>query len=365
VSIRLRQPARRALGALAGLLALATSAPAQSAPAQAAAPAGERLFYYVDGAASWQSFVAHADRIDVVAPQSYTVDSLGIVFGTVDPLLITLAREKGVRVMPLLVNESFHQPSLRRLLGDTVAQARAVRSLVELCRTHSYWGIQFDVENINLNDRDRFTAFYSRAATALHGAGFAISIAVVPRGSDDAIATGYGRFLQDSWRGAFDLAALAKVSDFVSWMSYDQHTRRTTPGPVAGLPWMREQLDFALRSIPPEKLSLGIPLYGRHWFTRYDATSPDRANVGHQAVGWTWGEHVAQRRNATLTWDAEQGTTWGHFAVGGTWEWVFLEDVRAFRAKLDLRGERRLRGISAWVLGQEDPRIWDGLPARR
>jgi spore germination protein YaaH len=87
--------------------------------------------------------------------------------------------------------------------------------------------------------------------------------------------------------------------------------------------------------------------------------------VGHQAVGWTWGEHVAQRRNATLTWDAEQGTTWGHFAVGGTWEWVFLEDVRAFRAKLDLRGERRLRGISAWVLGQEDPRIWDGLPARR
>jgi spore germination protein YaaH len=359
VSIRIGRQARRAVAALAAVLSAATSARAQPAAA------GERLFYYVDGAASWQSFVAHADRIDVVAPQSYTVDSLGIVFGSVDPQLLTLAREKGVKVMPLLVNESFHQPSLRRLLGDTVAQARAVRSLVELCRAHRYWGIQFDVENINLNDRDRFTAFYARAATALHRAGFTISIAVVPRASDDAIATGYGRFLHDSWRGAFDLPALARIGDFVSWMSYDQHTRRTTPGPVAGLPWMREQLEFALKAIPPEKLSLGIPLYGRHWFTRYDATTPDRANVGHQSVGWTWGEHLAQRRGGVLTWDAEQGTTWGHFAVGGTWEWVFLEDVRAFQAKLDLRRERRLRGISSWVLGQEDPRIWDGLAPRR
>jgi spore germination protein YaaH len=39
--------------------------------------------------------------------------------------------------------------------------------------------------------------------------------------------------------------------------------------------------------------------------------------------------------------------------------------VRAFQAKVALQSERRLRGISAWVLGQEDPRIWDGLPPRR
>jgi spore germination protein YaaH len=357
----MRHVLARALRAAALALLALTAAAAPSA----AQPAGERLFYYVDGAASWQSFAAHADRIDVVAPQSYTVDSLGIVFGTVDPQLITLAREKGVKVMPLLVNEGFHQPSLRRLLADTVAQARAVRTLVELCRAHRYWGIQFDVENINLQDRDRFTAFYGRAATALHRAGFTISVAVVPRASDDAIETGYGRFLHDSWRGAFDLAALARLGDFVSYMSYDQHTRRTTPGPVAGLPWMREQLDFALRDVPPGKLSLGIPLYGRHWFTRYDASTPDRAAVGHAAVGWTWGAHLAERRSGALAWDAAEGTTWGHFAVGGNWEWVFLEDVRAFQAKVALQAERRLRGVSAWVLGQEDPRIWETLPPRR
>jgi spore germination protein YaaH len=369
---------RRALAALAfapvaaaaaGGRAAAQAAPPAAppaVPAPAAAPArapsrvGERLFYYVDAAASWESFRAHADRIDVVAPQSYVVDSLGIVFGRVDPALLALARARGVRVMPLLVNEGFQQPALRRLLGDTAAQARAVASMVALARRDGYWGWQFDVEGVPLADRDRFTAFYARAAAALRRAGFAISVAVVPRSSDDEVATGYGRFLHDSWRGAYDLAALARIGDFVSLMTYDQHTRRTAPGPVAGLPWVREQLAFALRSVPPERLSLGVPLYGRHWFTG-EAPPPDRAAVRHQAVTWAWGRHLAERSGGVLAYDAAEGTTWGHFAVGGQWEWVFLEDVRAFGAKAALVGRHRLRGVSAWVLGQEDARIWDGV----
>src|SRR5438128_1680307 len=32
--------------------------------------------------------------------------------------------------------------------------------------------------------------------------------------------------------------------------SYDQHTRRTPPGPVAGLTWVRENIDFFLRYVP-------------------------------------------------------------------------------------------------------------------
>ena len=346
-------------------LALSLLAPL-ALPAQASRPApddgtGERLFYYVDGEASYQSFVRNADRITVVAPQSYVVDSLGIVFGDVDRRVLALAKAKGVKVMPLLVNEGFHQPSLRRLLADTAAQGRAVGTLVRLCREQGYWGIQFDVENINVQDRDRFTAFYRRAADALHRSGYAISVAVVPRASDDAGATGYERFLFDSWRGAFDLAALGRIGDFVSLMTYDQHTRRTSPGPVAGLPWMRAAVDYALRTVPPEKLSLGIPLYGRHWFTRYDASTPDRGAIGHAAVSWAWGSGLAERAGGTLQWDAAQGTTWGHFERGGMWEWVFLEDIRAFDAKLALLRERKLRGFSAWVLGNEDARVWERL----
>jgi hypothetical protein len=77
----------------------------------------ERLFYYVDREDSYESFVRHADRIDVLGVGGYRVDSLGILWGSVDRRVLDLARQRNVKIMPLLVNESFHQPSLRRLLG--------------------------------------------------------------------------------------------------------------------------------------------------------------------------------------------------------------------------------------------------------
>ena len=49
------------------------------------------------------------------------------------------------------------------------------------------------------------------------------------------------------------------------------------------------------------------------------------------------------------------------YTVGGVNEWLFLEDVRAFKAKLDLAKEKKVRGFSVWVLGPEDERIWDVL----
>jgi spore germination protein YaaH len=348
-----RAAATRALLALAGALA--------AVPSAARAQAAERLFYYVDQENSYDSFVRNVDQITVVGPQVYTMDSLGIVFGQMDVRVLKLAKERGVKVMPLFVNEGFQQPGLRRFLADSAARARSVRTLVELCRAHGYWGIQFDVENVNVEDRDRFTAWYTDAANALHKAGYKISIAVVHRTDDTPGPLGYHRFLYDSWRGAFDLARLGRASDFVSVMSYDQHTGRTPPGPIAGLPWARAVVDYFLRFIPPEKLSLGIPLYGKHWFAGYDGSAPGRVASAAEYVSWAWGAGLAERNGAAVRWDSTQAVPFASYSNGGTWEWLFLEDVRSFEAKLALAKEKRLRGFSAWALGTEDARIWETL----
>lgn len=327
--------------------------------------AGERLFYYVDREDSYNSLVKHIDQITVIAPQVYVVDSLGIMWGTLDRRVTDLARKHGVKVMPLFTNEGFQQAGLRRLLADSVARRRATDAMVALCKTHGYWGIQFDVENLNISDRDRFTQWYAEAAKALHGAGYKISVAVVPRTSDGAVGTAYGRFMQDSWRGGYDIPALARIGDFVSLMTYSEHTRRTTPGPIGGMPWTREALDFFLRFVPPEKLSLGIPTYGGRWYTRYDPSTTDRASSTSESVSWSWGSGFAERNGATVQWDSVQQVPFASYTVAGINEWLFLEDVRAFRAKLDLAKEKKLRGFSVWVLGPEDQRIWDLLAAER
>src|SRR6476660_3359250 len=137
-----------------GLLAAALLVPARRAEAQAL----ERLFYYVDREDSYESLVKNIDQITVLGPQVYTVDSLGIVFGELDSRVLALAKAHRVKVMPLVVNETFNQPALRKLLADTAARGRATRSLVQLCQQNGYWGIQFDIENVNIQDRDLLTA---------------------------------------------------------------------------------------------------------------------------------------------------------------------------------------------------------------
>lgn len=344
---------RRAFFVLCSTLLLAGKASAQYG--------GERLFYYIDREDSYTSLVRNIDQITILAPQVYVVDSLGIMWGSLDRRVADLAKRHNVKVMPLFTNEGFQQPGLRRLLADSVARNRAIESMVALCKTHDYWGIQFDVENINISDRDRFTQWYSDAARALHKAGYKISVAVVHKTEDGAGPTAYGRFMQDSWRGGYDIAALARAGDFISLMTYSEHTRRTTPGPVAGLPWTRDALEYFLRFVPAEKLSLGIPTYGGRWYTRYDPTGTDRASSTSESVSWSWGSGFAERNGATIQWDPVQQVPYASYMVGGINEWLFLEDVRAFKAKLDLAKEKKVRGFSVWVLGPEDPRIWEML----
>ncbi len=327
--------------------------------------AGERLFYYVDREDSYNSLVKHIDQITVLGPQVYVVDSLGIMWGSLDKRVDALARKHGVKIMPLFTNEGFQQPGLRRLLADTAARNRAIESMVALCRANNYWGMQFDVENINIADRDRFTQWYSDAAKALHKAGYKISIAVVHKTEPGAGPTAYGRFMEDSWRGGYDIPALARVGDFISLMTYSEHTRRTTPGPVAGLPWTRAALEYFLQSVPPEKLSLGIPTYGGRWYTRYDGSTTDRASSTSESVSWSWGSGFAERNAAQIIWDPIQQVPYASYTVGGVNEWLFLEDVRSFKAKLDLAKEKRVRGFSVWVLGPEDERIWDVLRSEK
>lgn len=340
-------------------LLLVAIAGAIAAPAALNAQAPERLYYYVDNEDSYNSLVKHIDRIDVLGPQIYTVDSLGTVWGSLDPRVKKLAAEHKVKVMPLVVNEGFNQPALRKLLADTAARSRATRSIATLCKDEGYWGFQFDIENVNMQDRDLFTAWYTETANALHAVGCTISIAVVHRPAEFAGPTGYDRFLHENWRAGYDLAAIGKAGDFISLMTYAQQTRRTPPGPIAGLPWMRAVVDYSLEYVPADKLSLGIPTWSEHWFTRDDPSLPERARSWSSNASWQWAKGLADRHDAEIRWDEKQGVPFTYYENGGVYEWIFFENARSFRAKLDLMKEKKLRGYSAWVLGPEDPAIWE------
>ncbi|HEX9563945.1 MAG TPA: glycosyl hydrolase family 18 protein [Gemmatimonadaceae bacterium] len=326
-------------------------------------PAGaQRLeaLWYLRGEESIQSFLAHADQVTIVAPQVFQMDSAGLIRGRVDPRVMTTARAKGVKVMPLVLNPGFDQPAIHRVLNDVTARAQALRSLTALCRDNGFDGIQFDFENFHVRDKDAYTAFTREAVDSLHRAGCQLSVAAVPRFTEEPGTNSYDRWIHENWRAAFDYKALADTVDFISYMTYAQHTGGSPPGPVAGFPWVKACLEYLLSlGVPPSKISLGLASYSDWWYPVYDDTNGSRLRGSD--ISYQRAMQILDSARVTPVWDDVQKAQFAMWESNGVFRHAWLEDVRAFMTKLELVRTYGLRGYSVWLLGTEDPRIWTTL----
>ena len=130
---------------------------------------------------------------------------------------------------------------------------------------------------------------------------------------------------------------------------------------MAGYTWVVQNLDYALQDVPKQKLSLGIPLYGYRWYAG-EPRKPDESAETADYVGNDDVKMLIDTYHPSLQWDATDKSAWFYFYRDQTREWVFYTDARTFQERLSLVKARGLQGFCSWVLGQEDPAIWNGLP---
>jgi spore germination protein YaaH len=325
------------------------------------------LFYMTDSPDSVRSFLAHSGKIDVLVPAWYNVDENGLVTGAPNATVLASARGQGLPVMPIVA--LFGKTKFHNLAGSQAAQDRMNDALLREAKLHGYAGFQIDFEHLDYLDRDLFTAVVARTADTLHKAGLKLTIATVPNAPGYPGNGGFSKWIYADWRGAYNLAALAKSVDLICLMTYDQHTRWTMPGPVAGWQWTVENLDYALQFVPKEKLSLGIPLYGDHWYTGAPitdkTTGDERPNLTGDSIKSGDAAQLAAEFAVKPDWDAADHTAFFFFYRDQLREWVFYTDQRTFRDRYQLAADRGLQGFCSWSLGQEDPEIWTVLPDRK
>jgi spore germination protein YaaH len=311
--------------------------------------------YYVNTDDGRASLMAHLKQIDVLSPAWYDANADGTITGYARRDVIDAAHANGVAIIPLVVNKDVDPDVGHAILADPGRRAALVRNLVNEAKTYGYSGFQLDFEQIRWTDRDLLTALVQDCAGAFHEAGLNLSIAVIPRlpGDDTATGTLLNYFRQ--WSGAYDFAALAKAADFLSFMTYDEHNGVTPAGSVSGTPWMRRAIEFSLQGVPPEKATLGLPTYYHDWtgVGRLTSSSYDDAMI------------LAQRYGATPQYDPVQEEM--HFAYNayGVHHELWIQSTDTLKRKLPLVYEYRLKGISVWRLGFEDPSFWNLIPPRR
>ncbi len=327
--------------------------------------AQKTLFYLQENAASVHSFEQHRDKIDILVPTWYAVNAHGLVSGEPNRRVLNEAKAAHVQVIPIVV--LFDKQQLHELFSDPKAQDVMNRALVRECKEHGYAGIHFDLEHVMWVDRDGLSALVRRSAEVLHGQGLQVQIATVPNAPGHAGSLPYAKWMFEEWRGGYDLKALAESVDLICLMTYDQHSRYTAPGPVDGWEWTVENLRYAMKDVPKEKLSLGIALYGYHWFAGDPGwNKPEqKPNPTAESLSFTNAEFLRSTYNGKLQWDDDDHTPWFYFTRDQTREWVFYTDKRAFMDRYELATQLGLQGVCAWVLGEEDPAIWDAIPAKR
>jgi len=333
-----------------------------------AKPATTTLMYMVNRPAAVQSFREHANQISIIAPQCFRMDAQGFVAGEVSPEILEIAREHKVALMPLVTNRGFKQDLMHTVLDTPESRARVIRYLLYYALRDGYIGFQFDYENIKYYYRDRFTTFFHEAATEFHRHGLLLSAAVVGKYADDRNSISPGGF--DDWSGVYDYKALGKDADFLSIMAYAEHAGYSDPGPIAGLPWVKQIVDFTVANMPPRKVSLGVPTYGTRWIAVAPGTQVKadfvQDNTGPKVKKWrvtsaAWPHAIPEllKTNKPVWDETEQAHHFAFTDEHGVNNEVWYEDASSLKPKIDLARQSKLGwGISAWVLGTEDPEFW-------
>jgi len=311
--------------------------------------------YYVNTSDGHDAFFSHLDQIDMVSPAWYSANANASLTGYAHQDVIDAAHAHGIQIVPLVVNNNVDPAVAHAILADPARRAALAANLVNEARSRGYAGWQIDFEQVPWTDRDLLTELVRDCAKTFHAAGLSLSVAVIPRLAGDDVATGVMLDYFRSWSGAYDFPALARSADFLSFMTYDEHNGVTPPGPVSGIPWMRQALDFSLEGVPPEKVTLGLPTYYHDW------TGVGRLTSSSVADALT----LAQMYGATPAFDASQDEMHFGYNAYGVHHELWYESADTLRRKLPVLYEYGLKGISVWRLGFEDPSFWKLIPSRR
>lgn len=302
---------------------------------------------------SFNSMVKNANAISTISPFWTTLNgdaSLTDRGGDDHNAVVKKAHENNISVLLLVNNEKQNEssPPIHNVLASSNLRTKAIDNLEATIKKYKLDGVNIDFEMVPAGDRENLTVFMRELSARLRPQGYVVSIDVFPKQDES-----------NDVSIAYDYQELAKFADKIMIMTYDNHGAWSQAGPIADINWVENNLRYALRYIPKEKIHLGIAAYG------YDWSSKGAESLEYPAV-----MNLVKKFGSSVIWDdASKSPHFSYTGPDGIVHNVWFENSESLKYKLDLVNKYDIAGIAVWKLGEEDPGYWkiikDKLPIRR
>jgi spore germination protein YaaH len=321
-------------------VAIAAALPA-SARARAPGVGPVTAFHVPWDPASAPDLAAHADGIDVFAPQWIALTTAGGTLAvTPDPAAqAVLRRAPGIKVMPVVTNAHdgvWDTAAASAAVADPKVRAKVAARLAALARARGWAGVVLDFENLTPAGVAAYPAFVAETRRAMGQAGKRAWVTAF-LSADPAV-----------------IRPLAAASDRLVLMAYDECWSTSTPGPVAGEDWLEAVLPVKLAGLDPAKVLLAVGTYGYDWPIGRAAT----------VTGVPAAKAVAAAHGAAIAHDpASANAVFRYQDKAGARHTAWMTDAHTWSYELAAARAAGLSGVAIWRLGLEDPDIWTTPPA--
>ncbi|MGF7035137.1 spore germination protein YaaH [Paenibacillus mucilaginosus] len=258
---------------------------------------------------------------------------------------------KQVKVVPFLSNHWSREAGRLALANREALAQEMADKIVSL----GLDGVNVDIENVTDEDRDAFTDLVRLLREKLpKEKEVSVAVAANPNG------------WSEGWHGSYDMKALAQYADYILLMAYDEsYEGRETAGPVASISWVEKSVQQALKSVPSQKLLLGIPFYGRLWSEDGSIKGLGISNRKAEQLAASYGGSVifdADTQSPVLNFYLPEGgspvsVSYKPLAAGQSYT-VWYENEESIKEKLELVSKYNLKGSGVWSMGQETTDTW-------
>jgi spore germination protein YaaH len=299
-------------------------------------------------------------------------------------------RGAGLAILPSIADGS-GKGRMAATLADPAKRAIHIADIVNLVTSRGYDGIDLDYETFAFTDgraswpatQPNWTAFVTELSAALHGQGKLLSV-TIPSPCDVANKCGG---TNGYW--VYNIAGIATPSDRIRLMTYDFHVG--SPGPIAPMSWVTASMQYAATQAPANKLTVGVPAYGRTWTKKNGSTyalsgvCPPSGSSGAirtaynsltSSASLTAAEIPAflasiGKTPADVQWDPVSQENWIEYNKSVNWTdgsgaqqicvaqrimwWI---GPQAALVRTQLVGQLGLNSAGFWTIGGDDPAMW-------